>query len=155
MIKTNKKGFTLIELMVVIAIIAILATVVLVSLQSARSAAEDANRISAVGQVRSIAQVYYSTGDLTYNDLPGVGGELDELTNKYGINTGGTWTPGENGEQLLYINGSGDSFCASIELNEKEGDENRFFCVDATLTGKKTTGNGCTHSSVNCDIIEE
>jgi prepilin-type N-terminal cleavage/methylation domain-containing protein len=154
--KYNKKGFTLIELMVVIAIIAILATVVLVSLSSARNAAEDANRIAAAGQIRSIAQVYYSTGDLDYNDLPGVGGELDEITAKYGLNTGtdGTddaWAVTGTMGNFLYVNGNGDNFCASIQLNEEyEAGSNKFFCVDASLTGGKTEGNNCNSGSVSC-----
>ncbi len=66
MFRKNKKGFTLIELMVVIAIIAILATVVLVALQNARDAAEDAKIKSAVTQVRSIAEIHYATNDQSY-----------------------------------------------------------------------------------------
>lgn len=152
-IKNKKSGFTLIELMVVIAIIAILATVVLVSLQSARSAAEDANRIAAVGQVRSIAQVYYSTGELSYDDLPDVGGEIDELTAKYGLNTGASdeWTVNGSDGNFLYIHGTGDDFCASIQLNEKYAtDQHRFFCADASLTGTKTDGNFCTNTNKAC-----
>ena len=49
----KSKGFTLIEIMVVIAVIAILATVVLISLQGARDAAEDAARMTALSQIRS------------------------------------------------------------------------------------------------------
>jgi prepilin-type N-terminal cleavage/methylation domain-containing protein len=66
MFQKNKKGFTLIELMVVIAIIAILATVVLVALQGARDAAEDSKRQSAVTQVRSIAEIHYATNNQVY-----------------------------------------------------------------------------------------
>jgi prepilin-type N-terminal cleavage/methylation domain-containing protein len=76
MFKKNK-GFTLIELMVVIAIIAILATVVLVSLQSARDRATDTNRVSAVTQIRSYAEVYRSGSPrLDYFDLE----EAEEVT---------------------------------------------------------------------------
>ncbi len=81
----NKKGFTLIELMVVIAIIAILATVVLVSLGSARDAAEDANRSSAINQVRSLAEVYMAQHpNLLYEDLYRPKDELKELVFQYG-----------------------------------------------------------------------
>ncbi len=68
----NKKGFTLIELMVVIAIIAILATVVLVALNTARDAALDSNIKSAIAQIRSLAEVEYAI-DQTYAGVSGAG----------------------------------------------------------------------------------
>lgn len=55
------KGFTLVELLVVITIIGILATVALVSLNSARSKARDAKRL---GDVRQIALAL----EFCYND---------------------------------------------------------------------------------------
>ncbi|MEK7564624.1 MAG: type II secretion system protein [Patescibacteria group bacterium] len=60
-LKTNK-GFTLVELLVVITIIGILASVVLVSLNSARGKARDAKRL---GDVRQIALAL----EFCYNDL--------------------------------------------------------------------------------------
>jgi len=56
-----KKGFTLIELLVVIAIIGILASVVLASLNTARSEGEDARVTANVNNMRSQAELWYST----------------------------------------------------------------------------------------------
>jgi prepilin-type N-terminal cleavage/methylation domain-containing protein len=55
----NKKGFTLIELLVVIAVIAILASIVFVNLGGARQSAQNTKVISAMGQIRSVAEMIY------------------------------------------------------------------------------------------------
>jgi type II secretion system protein G len=55
----KSKGFTLIELMVVIAIIGMLATIVLVSLNTAREKARDAKRLGDIRQVALALEMYY------------------------------------------------------------------------------------------------
>jgi len=137
MIKANKKGFTLIELMVVIAIIAILATVVLVSLQSARDRAEDTNRVSAVTQIRSFAEVYRSgLTTLSYDGLDEEA-EIEDTLTKYAD------------ELDLVISSDGENYCAEIEL--KTGG---FYCVDSSLTAKdnsdKTTRT-CASGNISCN----
>lgn len=56
----KRKGFTLVELLIVIAIIALLATLVIVSLRSAQEKARDAKRVADVKQIQSAAELYYS-----------------------------------------------------------------------------------------------
>jgi len=56
----KKRGFTLIELLVVIAIIGLLSSVVLASLNTARVKARDAQRESAVEQLRTALGMYYA-----------------------------------------------------------------------------------------------
>lgn len=58
---SQKRGFTLIELLVVIAIIGILASVVLASLNSARNKGSDAKVESQMAQIRSAAEIYYTS----------------------------------------------------------------------------------------------
>ncbi len=56
-----KKGFTLVELLVVIAIIAILSTLSVVALNSARAKARDARRLSDIKQIRTALDMYYDS----------------------------------------------------------------------------------------------
>lgn len=58
--KNHQKGFTLIEILVVIAIIGILASVVLAALNSARSKARDAQRKETLKQISRAAELYYN-----------------------------------------------------------------------------------------------
>ncbi len=59
-IKTLKKGFTLIELMVVIAVIAILATIALVGLGGVQKGARDTQRLATVNGIRTALARYQS-----------------------------------------------------------------------------------------------
>jgi prepilin-type N-terminal cleavage/methylation domain-containing protein len=60
MIKTTRKGFTLIEILIVVAIIAILASVVLVGLGPTQQAGRDARRISDLSEVQNGLELYYN-----------------------------------------------------------------------------------------------
>src|SRR6056297_2839321 len=67
--KTKKKGFTLIELMVVVAIMGLLAALAVISLNNARARARDARRISDVKQVQTALELYYLDNH-QYPDTP-------------------------------------------------------------------------------------
>ena len=56
----NKKGFTLVELLVVISIIGILATLVTANLNSARSRARDAQRKSDLKSIETGLRLYFN-----------------------------------------------------------------------------------------------
>ncbi len=150
MLQKNKKGFTLIELMVVIAIIALLAAVVLVSLQAARERAEDSNRTAAVTQIRSLAETYFAR-DLHYGvlaDAPDGPDELTVLYEEYGY----------VGDDVLNVHvATGDEpqeYCAEIELKENEGEADAaFFCVDHDLRAIKHLDGSrrCTDTSLSCE----
>lgn len=56
--RTNK-GFTLIEILIVVAIIGILASIVLVGLNPSKKAANDARRLSDLKQVQNALELFY------------------------------------------------------------------------------------------------
>ena len=55
----KKKGFTLIELMIVMAVIGILATIALVGLGQAQKSARDVKRQATMGGIRTALECYY------------------------------------------------------------------------------------------------
>lgn len=56
----SKKGFTLIEILIVVAIIGILASIALVGLGGTRVKARDAKRIAEVRQIQSALELYFN-----------------------------------------------------------------------------------------------
>ena len=60
-IKINKKGFTLVELLVVISIIGVLAPLVVTNLNEARARARDSRKKTDMAQLRTALQLYYNT----------------------------------------------------------------------------------------------
>ena len=57
----TKRGFTLIEILIVAAIIGILASMVLLGVGRSRESAKDARRISDLNQVRTVLELYYNS----------------------------------------------------------------------------------------------
>ncbi|TSC56728.1 MAG: hypothetical protein G01um101418_612 [Parcubacteria group bacterium Gr01-1014_18] len=58
--KVNQKGFTLVELLVVVSIIGLLSTLAIVALGSARVKARDAKRVSDIRQLQTAVELFYS-----------------------------------------------------------------------------------------------
>lgn len=102
----ESKGFTLIELIVVIAIIGILASIVLSELQNARKSARDAVLKSMVSEAAKVAELYFDD----YGTYDGV---CDEPT----FQSGGTL------EKQITNNG-GTLVC---------GDDTAGYCISSTL----------------------
>jgi len=59
----KKRGFTLIEMMIVVAIIAILSGVILTGLNSARKQARDSRRMADIKNIQAQLEVYYNSAN--------------------------------------------------------------------------------------------
>lgn len=82
----NRKGFTLIEMLVVVAIIGILSSVVLIGVSGARQRARDARRISDISRIQANLELSYNqaTGyPAAVNNHPP--GEPQDLQDNYYI----------------------------------------------------------------------
>jgi len=91
----NRKGFTLIEMLIVVAIVGLLASVVVLGIGNARERARDAKRAGDIRQIQNAAESYYAGGNNQYpnvlSDMPGAP-EFGPTADAYGwepINAGG------------------------------------------------------------------
>lgn len=75
----NQKGFTLIEMLVVVAIVGLLSSVVVVGVGGAREKARDAKRIADIRQIQTYLEANYANGaypaSLPANVTPPIAGE--------------------------------------------------------------------------------
>ncbi len=83
----TKRGFTLIEIVVVIAVIGILASVVIANVQSAKMKARDTQRMSDLQNIQVALRIYKDANG-TYPSSPtaqviGVGGSIDAILSPY------------------------------------------------------------------------
>jgi prepilin-type N-terminal cleavage/methylation domain-containing protein len=84
--RKDNKGFTLVELLVVVAIIGLLASIIIVSLNSARTRAKDARRLSDIRAIISALELYYHDNEQypgptsSYGESEGTCGGWDTST---------------------------------------------------------------------------
>jgi prepilin-type N-terminal cleavage/methylation domain-containing protein len=122
-IMNKNKGFTLIEMLVVIAMIGLLSAVVLVALGPSRNKAKDARIMSDVKQIVAIGQTFYDPTNSTYDvsgiqSATGTNQAASDITQQgvsfnTSTNIGGDTTAFRVYAQLL----SGGYFCADSNGN--------------------------------------
>lgn len=120
----NKKGFTLIELIVVIAIIGLLSTLAVVALGSARTKARDSKRLADLKQLQTALEIYYTE----QNAYPAGNGVTLGTGNAACLNASGFAAAGcasalmgqvpadpQNGSYVYTVNGNTYTVTASLE----------------------------------------
>lgn len=130
----SKRGFTLIELMVVMAVIAILATIALFGLGKAQATARDVSRQQIMNGVQTASEKYYADNQSYYtatNNFCGLttalvsGGYLGTQPTdpRGGTTICGTGNPTVNGATYTYV-GAAQSY--TLTLTKEGGGTNTF-----------------------------
>ena len=132
-----KRGFSLIELLIVIAILGILTAIVLPSLNSARGKGKDSKVKSELDSLRAQAELYSADNGNTYTDLfivdswdsadPQVKSILDSIA--IDVASG-----------LKFANSDVDYWVATAQLPSTIGTTTAFWCVDNKGTSKLWEG---------------
>lgn len=153
--KTNR-GFTLIELMIVVTIIGILSAIVLSALNNARSKGGDGAIKSTIANARSQAELFYNTnGTLQYQNLciAGNASQDSRVTSAFPMLQGAT-NAGST-EVSCGVTSGGGSWAIAARLKNVA---NTWYCVDSLNKGKVVTSattpitNSATAATdVSCD----
>ncbi len=133
--KTAQKGFTIIELLIVIAIIAILALLVLNNFQGAQAKARDSQRRTDINNVHAKLEEFY-------NEKSGYPNENLTTTLLPGMDAGSLKDSDDNDMQMSFDTAATApaSTVANTTKTSKEYQYAAFSCANATSTADATCG---------------
>ena len=131
MVQGDHRGFTLIELMIVVAIIGILASIAVPQFAKYRSNAFNSSAISDLRNIGTAEEAYY-VGNLTYVNLPAVAGFSASLANLPGTRLSkNICAKVSNASAVDYV----------LETEHLQGDEHYQSSQSGALTKTKKTLN--------------
>ena len=141
----KNRGFTLIELLVVIAIIGILVAIIAVSVVSMRAHGRDSTILHHLGQIKTHAEMVYSStggysvicdgsGGLNINPpYDGTLGVIKQEVEKY------------NGSITCYADT--ENYCVQSSLNINVNDH---FCLDSSGFSRVISSPNCAAGNIRC-----
>ncbi|MEA2092645.1 MAG: type II secretion system protein [Patescibacteria group bacterium] len=140
----KQKGFTMVELLVVIFIITVIAVTALISLRGTLDSARHSKKMSALRQAESAAEVYKSRYGSYYNFCEG----SDIIRIKKDIKE----AQEDGGEEFSFsckvFEDDPHNYCIVVELSEGGS-----LCTSSKKKLKEYSYVGCPEESVSCDII--
>lgn len=137
---TEQRGFTLVELLVVMAMLAVLAALMLASLATAQKGSRDTKRRSDLNQYRIALAQYAAANDSTYPGVTPVTG-MSSTNSPYVQLSAGSYLSGFNDDpktpgNYQYVTdanpGTNFGICVQLERNSSE-----MFVVGPTFAGTK------------------
>jgi len=145
--RLKSKGFTLIEILIVIAIIGILASIVVVSLRGASERTKNTKIVTDTIQIRRVAELMYLQEDSGYQDLCSAG-TLNVASNEslQVLKTDIEYYSGASNVITCYA--SSRSYCVSVEL---VGVQPRWFCIDDDGNNAQFSSQPCTTADSKCE----
>lgn len=141
------KGFTLIELMIVVVIIAVIAAIAIPNLLSARLSSNETAAIATLREIISAQSKFQGRG-LADEDNDGIGemGTFGELTGGVGVRGGRVLTPSVFGSSFRTLNASGEV--------AKNGYQYRIYLPASNGLGLGEVGGGGPPAGIDADLAE-
>jgi len=136
--KKTEKGFTLLELLIVVAIIGILAGLIFLAIGDSRNRARDSRRMSDFRQIPS-AQEWIINDDGAYVQSPEIAGHIPAAVNSSGYQYLARLVDPRNDAVYKYIWVANDAPCGVIAAAGK------YYCAIAKLEERGACGAGELH----------
>lgn len=145
-LKKNKRGFTIVELLIVIVVIGILALLVITTYSGITQKARDAERKTDINALQSQLEAYYATNN-KYPTLANFNDSTWRSTNLKGLDSAALADPKNPGSQQVCASVSAG--CYAYVVTPANCDNSTNDCTTYTLTATLETNGTYVKQSLN------